>query len=313
MSLTQRIVKALEALLKAVEANASSAMADGMECSHDTIYRALLVDSILAKVSEIAIGLKMLVGELEGGYLVLDDTVIARSGRGKMWLPKLRDGNGHYCYGFGIVLLIWTDGKVRIPLKIKLYFGEVSKQELALELLAWAKEKGLKPDYVLFDSWYGSKKILKQIHAYSWSFVTRLKKNRVLRGKQLKRHRGPYWTKVGKLRGMDFEVKIVRRGNKYYVTNDLELEDKEIISHYKVRQAIEEVIRGLKQELGWQGFRYRTEQTIGGHLGLGVIAYGLIEVARRENKQSFYRYRRGLISGRIDPPLDLLDLLPQAA
>ncbi len=79
MSLTQRIVKALEALLKAVEANASSAMADGMECSHDTIYRALLVDSILAKVSEIAIGLKMLVGELEGGYLVLDDIVTQKN------------------------------------------------------------------------------------------------------------------------------------------------------------------------------------------------------------------------------------------
>ena len=165
-----------------------------------------------------------------------------------------------------------TTSSIRIPLNLRLSFGDTSKQDLALDLLAWAKKNGLKPDYVLFDSWYSSAKILKQIHAYHWSFVTRLKKNRKLMGCQLKRHRGPYWTKVGKLRGLDIDLKIVRLRKKFFVTNDLNLSDKQIIATYAFRQNIEEVIRGLKQSLGWQAFRYRTRHTLEAHLSLGFVA-----------------------------------------
>ena len=165
----------------------------------------------------------------------------------------------------------------------------------------------------MFDSWYSSARILKQIDAYEWSFVTRLKKNRVLAGRQLKRHRGPYWTKVGKCRGLSFELKIVRRGKKFFASNDLQLSDKQIIATYKQRQAIEEVFRGLKQNLGWQGFRYRTRQTVEAHLSLGLLAYALIEIARSKLKLSFYKYHRSLISKRNNPPIYLLDAISMNA
>ena len=130
---------------------------------------------------------------------------------------------------------------------------------------------------------------------------------------QLKQHRGPYWTKVGKCKGLSFELKIIRRGKKFFATNDLQLNDKQIIATYRQRQAIEEVFRGLKQNLGWQGFRYRTKQTLEAHLSLGLAAYGLIEIARSKLKLSFYKYHRSLIAKRNNPPIYLLDGISMTA
>lgn len=305
MSLSRRMVSAIEALLVAIEPSSCLAKAESQKYAHDRLQRAL--HEKLGWFSKVSLYLLGILGGKEGGYLVFDDTIIERTSPGKLNLPRLRNSQGHYCYGLGVVLLIWTNGSLRIPLNLKLYFGDSSKQDLALELLSWAKKKGLKPDYVLFDSWYSSAKILKQIHAYNWSFVTRLKKNRVLAGCQLKRHRGPYWTKLGKPKGLDFELKIVRRGKKFFACNELALTDKQILAIYKFRQNIEEVFRGLKQNLGWQAFRYRTKQTLEAHLCLGLVAYCLIEIARTKLKLSFYKYHRQLISGRSKPPICLLD------
>lgn len=311
MSLSRRVLSAIEAMLVAIEPSSCLAKAEGRKQAHDQLQRAL--NEKLDWLGRMSLYLLGLLGGREGGCLVFDDTIIERSGPGKLSLPKLRTSKGHYSFGIGVVLLIWTDGRVRIPLNLRLRFGEASKQDLALELLGWAYEHGLSPDYVLFDSWYSSGKVLKQIHAYRWSFVTRLKKNRVLAGCQLKRHRGPYWTKIGKPRGLDVELKIVRRGKKFFASNALVLSDKQIIATYKLRQHIEEVFRGLKQNLGWQGFRYRTQQTVKAHLALGLSAYALIELDRAKLKLSFYKYHRQLISGRLDPPLHLLDAISVGA
>ena len=66
-------------------------------------------------------------------------------------------------YGFSWVLLVWTDGTLRIPLSLRLWRkGGPSKDELALEWLSYARNR-LRghPEYVLFDAWYPSKALLK--------------------------------------------------------------------------------------------------------------------------------------------------------
>jgi putative transposase len=100
------------------------------------------------------------------------------------------------------VVLGWTDGKRRIPLAFLPYFGEESKLDLALALLEWAKEAGFRPEGVLFDAWYAARQVLEWLHAHGWSFVTRLRSNRVLDGVQLRRHGGTRWVKTGRLRGL---------------------------------------------------------------------------------------------------------------
>ena len=62
-----------------------------------------------------------------------------------------------------------------------------------------------------------------------------------------------------------------------------------------------------KQELGWEGMRFRTRQTLEAHLALTLAGYAVIEAQRSELKLSFYKLRRGLVSGRVEAPVIVLD------
>src|SRR5262252_1482396 len=65
--------------------------------------------------------------------------------------------------------------------------GGASKYDLALELLSYARNRlRCKPAFVLFDSWYPSKQLLKRIRDYGWYFVCQLKKTRVFEGRALR-------------------------------------------------------------------------------------------------------------------------------
>ena len=79
------------------------------------------------------------------------------------------------------------------------------------------------PQFVLFDSWYPAKRLLKRLKDYGWYFVCQLKKNRVFDGVALHAYRPhPYWHAVGALSG-GLKVLVVRHRRTYYVTNRLTL------------------------------------------------------------------------------------------
>lgn len=90
---------------------------------------------------------------------MIDDVVIARLQRGLLDLPKIKDtSTGQYVQGFCVVVLLWTNGLIRLPLAFRVCWGDEGKDKskpvLALELIGWAVTQGFKPEYVLFDSWY---------------------------------------------------------------------------------------------------------------------------------------------------------------
>ena len=102
-----------------------------------------------------------------GGYLIVDDTVVEKpyaqllNEAGWVWSSKRNKA----VYGMSVVLLVWTDGQLRIPIGFRVWKKDgPSKFDLALELLSYARNwlKG-KPQFVLFDSWYPSKQLLKRI------------------------------------------------------------------------------------------------------------------------------------------------------
>lgn len=144
----------------------------------------------------------------------MDDVVIARWQRGLLDLPWVTDSSaGQYVRGFSVVVLLWTDGLIRLPLAFRVGWGDDAagaKGALAPELLDWPVEQGLKPEYVLFDAWYASKTLLSRVHGLGWSFVIRLRKNRLLDGRQLKHHGPPFWVKEGKPKGLGLLVKVQR-------------------------------------------------------------------------------------------------------
>jgi hypothetical protein len=99
-----------------------------------------------------------------------------------------------------MVVLVWTDGQVRIPRAFRLWHkGGPSKFELALELLSYARHRlHCKPLFVLCDAWYPSKKLLKRIRDYGWYCVCQLKKHRRFEGTPLARYlHQPSWQAAG--------------------------------------------------------------------------------------------------------------------
>jgi len=79
-----------------------------------------------------------------------------------------------------------------------------------------------------------------------------------------------------------------------------------MLTIYRIPPNIEEVFRGLQQELSWQGHRHHKPDKLAAHLALGFLSFALIEFHRPLHKLTFYQYRRKLISGAITPDLSPL-------
>ena len=234
----------------------------------------------------------------ERGDLILDDTVIpkpfATAMEGLAWVFSSQERKP--VYGLSLVLLVWTDGTLRIPLGVRLWHqGGPSKFALALELLSYARNRlRCHPDYVLFDAWYPSRRLLQRVRDYGWYFVCRLKKNRRFNGQSLRSYRRhPYGAEGGWLTGA-VRVLVVRYGAKYYATNRLTLPPAEVRRLYRIRAQIEEVIRVCKDQLGLSGCQARTERAQLHHMTCCLVAFCVLERERQAQGLSIYKLKRQL-------------------
>jgi SRSO17 transposase len=173
------------------------AMAMGGAFTHDALTRLLNGQSLRAVLETAALTLV----ERMGGYLVLDDVVWEKRGKLIAGVTKLfMSSESRYISGLNAVVLVWTDGKgLRVPLTFRFWkkpkwqtkkghswyaFDDTrhqTKNELAVELLDWAYQKGFKPTAVLFDAAYPSRQMLKYLKHRKWQWVSRLKGNRALK------------------------------------------------------------------------------------------------------------------------------------
>jgi putative transposase len=234
----------------------------------------------------------------ERGYLIIDDTVIptpfATAIEGLAWVYSSQERKP--VYGFALVLLVWTDGTVRIPLGMRFWHkGGPSKYVLALEWLSYARNRlHCRPDYVLFDAWYPSRSLLKRIRDYGWYFVCRLKRNRRFNGHAVRQHRRhPYWTETGWLSG-GLKVRVVRYGKRYYATNRLSLAAVEVRRLYQVRAQIEELIRVCKDQLGLARCQARSAGAQQHHIACCLSAFCVLERERHDRQLSIYQLKRQL-------------------
>jgi putative transposase len=234
----------------------------------------------------------------ERGSLILDDTVIAKpfatAIESLAWGYSSQERTP--VYGLSLVLLIWTDGTVRIPLGMRLWHkGGPSKYALALELLSYARNRlRCRPQYVLFDAWYPSKALLKRVRDYGWYFICRLKKNRRFNNQPLRTYRRqPYWAESGQLSG-GLKVLVVRYGAKYFATNRLTLPAAEVRRGYRIRAQIEEVIRACKDQLGLNGCQARAERAQRHHLTCCLVAFCILERERHDRGLTLYKLKHQL-------------------
>ena len=272
------------------------ALAEALEIvSHDRLTRLLRADWSGQTLLEHAFRTLFV---WEQGYLILDDTVVpkpfATAMEGLAWVFSSQERRP--VYGFSLVLLVWTDGMVRIPLGLRLWRkGGPSKYALALELLSYARNRlRCRPAYVLFDAWYPSRPLLRRIRDYGWYFACRLKKNRRFNGQPLRAYRRhPYWAESGWLTG-GVKVLVVSYGAKYYATNRLTLAAAEVRRLYAFRAQVEEVIRACKDQLGLSGCQARSERAQLHHMTCCLVAFCVLERERHDRRVSLYQLKRCL-------------------
>lgn len=291
------------------------ALAEALETvSHDRLTRLLQSDWSGQRLLDLACRTLFV---WERGYLIIDDTVIPKpfavAIAGLAWVFSSLERKP--VYGLSLVILVWTNGTLRIPLGMRLWRKSgPSKYELALELLSYARNRlRCRPDYVLFDAWYPSRALLKRIRDYGWYFVCRLKKNRRFNGHAVRHHRRhPYWAECGWLSG-GLKVLVVRHGKKYYATNRLTLTAVEVRRLYGFRSQIEEVIRVCKDQLGLSGCQARSERAQRHHLACCLVAFCVLERERYDRQLSIYKLKRRLSFRGRSHALPSLERLRRAA
>lgn len=290
-----KILTYVKGLLVAVETATCTSLARVTHVSHDHLSR-ILADRKLEWQTLLSSWIKKILGTLDDGYLMIDDTVINKS-FAKMidnlsWVFCSKEGRS--VLGLNIVVLAWSNGVITVPLAVKIWKkGGLSKYELALQLLAYAKNiLKIKPKYVAFDSWYSSKKILQRLQKYGWMFYTQIKRNRKFNGKQVWRtHRHPYWIETGTIDG-DFRILVVRHGKKYFVTNNLTASKQSLLACYRTRWNIETMFRVLYGQLGLEECQARSLQKQTAHVHLCFLAFTVLEKARIGSDLTQYELRR---------------------
>lgn len=225
--------------------------------------------------------LQRLFGSLTDGWLILDDTVLAKPfGKQFPHACVVWDASQEKpVFGYNLVFLCWSNGMLTIPLCWRWYKqGVTTKTELAQSLLREAKYVWkLTPDKVLFDSWYASAAIINQLTEYHWHFVSKLKKNRVINGCRIDEdliHDGDELT--GLITGL-CSVTVIKNDRRFLCTNDLSLATTQIIGWYGQRWAIEDCFRFLKNQLHLEGCQARSTRSQQIHLLTSITAYLILQ------------------------------------
>lgn len=260
--------------------------------AHDQLYRLLYTDFPYSRRLWEWFAV-WLIGE--NGYLILDDTTWQRWTKKAEAVSFVWDSRiGKIVFGMSVVLLIWTDGTRKVPLGLRVWQrGGKSKVVLAEELLRQAFLRGISPLFVLFDSWYSSKKLLHLIDGFGWKYICRAKRNRLFEGVKIsKRFRHRFGRELGTLKGVTHQILLVKDGQKFLMSNKIELNSAEIKRLYRNRQQVEETFRLLKQEFGWGKCRARSVTAQTAHLHLGLYALCLVQM--KAPKDTVYQFKQNL-------------------
>lgn len=279
--------------------------------AHDRLYRLLYANFPFSRRLREWFA-KQLIGA--GGYLIIDDTAWQRFTKRAGAVSFVWDWQiGKVVFGMNVVLLVWTNGKRKVPLGLRVWQkGGRSKIELACEMFEQARVDGATPRYVLFDSWYSCNKLLNLPDSFGWSYIGRVKVNRVLDNQKIGasfHHR--FGRKIGFLRKVSRQNLIVKDGRRFWLTNDISLTSKDLKRHYGFRQQVEETFRLLKQEFGWGKCQAGTIKAQNAHLHLGLYALCLVQMKSRN--ETVYKFKQNLFREAMPTQQQFIELFTVTA
>jgi hypothetical protein len=254
--------------------------------SHDTISKWLAEEKVCPKDLWAAASKELALSSCsEGGILAIDDVVIDKNRSNKMELVNWQyAGSKHgITRGIGVVNCLWQTSKHEyIPIDYRIWNppedGKTKNDHLR-DMLLLAKHRGLEPDMVVADSWYGSLDNLKAIRTLGWDWTMGLKKNRLV-GKPLMplesldipeeglhvHLKGYGWIRVFRF--------VAKNGRTDYVgTSRTDLPREEVEQYFKRRWSIEVLHRELKQTCSMGRCQANTGRAGRNHIGLSMLTW----------------------------------------
>jgi SRSO17 transposase len=245
-------------------------------------------------------------------FLIVDDTICQKSGKKIPGCAWHRDhAQKAYVFGHQWVLFALLYKDFLLPLWAKLYHPKgtkgcgpfQSKITMAKRMLQTFRLPIPCKVYLLADSWYWAKELALLCRKYGYHMISQLKTTSVIfingkktkvttlsdissayrevsafiygKNKTLKIARF-----VGIIQGLGkvavVVVKEKRKKTSYLVSTNLHLSALDIVKYYAKRWKIEQMIKDLKQRLGFGHYQVRNPQAIQRHVAIVLLSYGLL-------------------------------------
>jgi hypothetical protein len=245
-------------------------------------------------------------------FLIVDDTICQKSGKKIPGCAWHRDhAQKAYVFGHQWVLFALLYKDFLLPLRAKLYHPKgakgcgpfQSKITMAKKMLQTFRLPIPCKVYLLADSWYWAKELALLCRKYGYHMISQLKTTSVIfmngkktkvttlsdissayrevsvfiygKNKTLKIARF-----VGIIQGLGkvavVVVKEKRKKTSYLVSTNLHLSALDIVKYYAKRWKIEQMIKDLKQRLGFGHYQVRNPQAIQRHVALVLLSYSIL-------------------------------------
>lgn len=194
--------------------------------------------------------------------------------------------------------------------------SSLTKNELFLNMLQQSIDNDLKFDYVLADSWFGSKNNMEFINEKTEKkFIIGLKSNRLVAFSEEENAKGQYQNigkfemedkdlKMAWLKSLSFPVKLLKKvfknengsvGTLYLVTNDLNLDADQIYEIYKKRWRIEEYHKSIKQNASLTKSPTRVSISQRNHIFASIISYCKLEFLKMRGHLNHFALKYKLV------------------
>lgn len=244
------------------------------------------------------------------GVLIVDDTILDKSRSDKIELVRWQySGTVHdVIRGIGMLNFLWVDTANEVcPIDVRIYEPKEdgkTKNDHFRELLRLAKERKVRPEAVIADSWYSSLDNLKCIRDYGWNWVMGLRKNRAVnKGIKLEHLTIPDEGLRIHLRGYGwitvFRFVSTNRRTDYIGTSIQNPKRDQIIGFVRKRWEIEVFHRELKQTCGLEHCQARTSRAQRNHIVLSVCTWIKQAALRKQYNLTFYQQQWNTIKNAI--------------
>ena len=224
------------------------------------------------------------------GILVIDDSTLDKPYAKKILVQRHWSGkHREVVEGINLITVLWTDGDRHVPVDYQLFDkapDSLTKNDHFQAMLQRAHERGFHPACVVFDSWYSSLDNLKTIRDFGWSWLTRLKSNRLVNpDRQGVRAVSLVETDerggVVHLKGYGlirlFKIVAPDGDVKWWATNDQKMREMVRVRFAGFAWTIENYQRGLKQFCGVERAQVRAGRAQRNHIGFALRAFLRLE------------------------------------